>query len=73
MLVWRKLTCEYIYTSIQDQRFYTDVIGAIHVESSDLRTRTTTSTRFNSVKFFRLFSKNIQPEKLHCTIFHLKN
>ena len=39
----------------------------------DLRTRTTTSTRFNLVFFFRVFSKNILPGKLHGTIFHLKN
>ena len=32
----------------------------------DLRTRTTTSRRFNS-KFFRVLSKNIQPGELHCT------
>ena len=31
----------------------------------------TSSTRFN-LKFFHVLSKNIQPEKLYCTIFHLK-
>ena len=36
-----------------------------------MRTTTTTSTRFN-LKFFRVLSKNIQPGKLHCTIFTWK-
>ena len=31
----------------------------------------TSSTRFNS-KSFRVLSKNIQPGKLYCTVFHLK-
>ena len=37
----------------------------------DWRTRSTKSTRFN-FKFFRVFSKNIQPGNLHCTIFASK-
>ena len=41
-----------------------------HWRALDLRTRKTTSTRFNC---FRVFSKNIQPGKLYCTIFHLKH
>ena len=35
----------------------------------NLRTRMTTSTRFD-VKFFRVLSKNSYPGILHCTFFH---
>ena len=40
-------------------------------EGFTLRTRTTTSTRSN-LRCFRVLSKNIQPEKLHCSFFHRK-
>ena len=43
-----------------------------HWRALDLRTRKTTSTRFNC-KCFRVFSKNIKPGKLYITIFHLKH
>ena len=33
-----------------------------------MRTRTMTSTRLN-LKFLRVLTKNIQPGKLHCSIF----
>ena len=36
-----------------------------------MRTKKTTSTRFN-LKFFGVLSKHIQPGRLHCTIFTWK-
>ena len=41
------------------------------IENFDSRSRTTTRTRYH-LEFFRVFSKNKQPLKLHCTLFTRK-
>ena len=42
------------------------------IESFRFEDENDARTRFN-LKFLRVFLKNIQPGKLYCTIFHLKN
>ena len=48
------------------------ILPSLLLESLRFKDGDNYRTKFN-LKFFRVLSKNIQPEKLHCTILHLKN